>query len=114
MVLGVVEVSYALLDQHVVTRLTREGANLISRDISLLDAGVAMQTMNTRPVDFANSSKVIFTVLKKGATVGSVNFDRVILYQRHQVGPLADASTLTTAGNPSPSTSTSRVADCST
>ena len=37
--LGVIEVSYALLDQHVVTKLSREGANLISRDSSLLDAG---------------------------------------------------------------------------
>ena len=36
--LGVVETSYGLLDQHVVTKLTREGSNLISRDTSLQDA----------------------------------------------------------------------------
>ena len=33
--LGVVETSYALLDQHVVTKLAREGSNLISRDTSM-------------------------------------------------------------------------------
>ena len=38
LVLGVVEVSYALLDQHVVTKLTREGSNMISRDTTLDDA----------------------------------------------------------------------------
>ena len=31
-VLGVVEIGYALVDQHVVTKITREGSNLISRD----------------------------------------------------------------------------------
>ena len=38
-VLGVVEVGYALLDQHVVTKLAREGANLISRDATLAGSG---------------------------------------------------------------------------
>ena len=51
-VLGVVEVSYALLDQHVVTKLTREGSNLISRDTSLADAATALKSMSGRPVDF--------------------------------------------------------------
>ena len=36
--LGVIEFGYALLDQHVVTKLTREGSNLISRDTTLEDA----------------------------------------------------------------------------
>ena len=46
--LGVIEVSYGLLDQHVVTKLSREGANLISRDTALQDALTAMKTMTTR------------------------------------------------------------------
>ncbi len=41
--LGVVEVGYALLDQQVVTKLTREGSNLISRNSSLQDATTALQ-----------------------------------------------------------------------
>lgn len=98
MVLGVIEVGYALLDQHVITKLTREGSNLISRDVTLQDAGVAMQTMVTRPVDFTNGSRLIFSVLKKVSTTGTNNYDRVILYQRHEVGTLAATSTLQTAG----------------
>ncbi|HEV8395022.1 MAG TPA: TadE/TadG family type IV pilus assembly protein, partial [Vicinamibacterales bacterium] len=55
--LGVVEVSYAVLHQHVISRITREGANLISRDVSLLDATTALKTMSTKPVDFTDGSQ---------------------------------------------------------
>ena len=41
--LGVVEVSYAMLDQHIVTKLTREGSNLISRSTTLGDAANALE-----------------------------------------------------------------------
>ena len=84
--LGVIEVGYALLDQHVVTKLTREGSNLISRDTTIDDAVTAMRSMTTRPVDFATRSRVIFSVLKKGSTTGTANYDQVILYQRHEYG----------------------------
>lgn len=98
LVLGVVEVGYALLDQHVVTKLTREGSNLISRNTSLQDAGLAMRTMSTRPIDFATSSRVIFSVIKKGATTGTTNFNKDILYQRYEFGALAAQSSLVTRG----------------
>lgn len=98
LVLGVVEVGYALLDQHVVTKLAREGANLISRDSTLQDAATAMRTISSRPVDFNGGSTLIFSVLKRGATTGSANFDRLILYQRYQYGALAATSTVETAG----------------
>jgi hypothetical protein len=84
--LGVIEFGYALLDQHVVTKLTREGSNLISRDTTIADAVTAMRSMSTRPVDFDTRSRVIFSVLKKGATTGSANYDQVILYQRYEYG----------------------------
>jgi hypothetical protein len=84
--LGVIEFGYALLDQHVVTKLTREGSNLISRDTTIGDAVTAMRSMSTRPVDFDTRSRVIFSVLKKGATTGSANYDQVILYQRYEYG----------------------------
>jgi Flp pilus assembly protein TadG len=87
--LGVVEVSYALLDQHVVTKLTREGSNLISRDTSLQDASTAMKSMSSRPLDFDTGSRLIFSVLKKGATTGTANYDKVILYQRYEFGALS-------------------------
>jgi hypothetical protein len=97
-VLGIIEVGYALLDQHVVTKLTREGSNLISRDVTLQDAAAAMKTMKSRPVDFDNGSKLIFSVIKKVATTGTSNYDKVILYQRYEYGTLAAQSALTTRG----------------
>jgi hypothetical protein len=98
--LGVVEVSWALLDQHIVTKMTREGSNLISRDTTLQDAVTAMRTMSSRPVDFdSGNSRVIFSVLKMGATVGTPNYGHIILYRRHAYGGLTGkASKLTTAG----------------
>ena len=97
-VLGVVEIGYALVDQHVVTKITREGSNLISRDISLQDAGAAIKNMKTRPVDFNTGSRLIFSVVKKVATIGAPNFDKVILYQRYEFGALSAASVLQTKG----------------
>ena len=96
--LGVVEIGYALLDQHVVTKLTREGSNLISRNTSLADAAAAMRTMSTRPVDFSNGSRIIFSVVKKGVTTGTNNFNKDILYQRYEYGTLSATSALQTLG----------------
>jgi Flp pilus assembly protein TadG len=96
--LGVVEVSYAILHQHVISRITREGANLISRDVSLLDATNALKTMSTAPVSFTDGSQLVLSVLKKGSVVGSANYDKVVLYQRYSIGTLGAASTLSTAG----------------
>ena len=96
--LGVVEVSYALLDQHVVTKLTREGSNQISRNTTLLDTATALRNMSTRPVDFNTSARVILSVAKNVNTAGSANFGRDVLYQRYEVGALAASSALTTAG----------------
>jgi hypothetical protein len=99
LVLGVVEFSYALLDAHVVTKATREGSNLISRNVSLQDAVTAMRNMSDRPLNFNDgSSTVIFSVLKRGATSGSTNFNQNILYQRFSFGTYAGTSKLTTRG----------------
>jgi TadE-like protein len=98
--LGVIEVGYALLDQHVVTKLTREGSNLISRDTTIDDAATAMGSMATRPVDFTTSARLIFSVLRKGATTGTANYDQIILYQRYEMGGLTgQSSKLTTRGS---------------
>jgi Flp pilus assembly protein TadG len=97
--LGVVEVSYAVLHQHVISRISREGANLISRDVTLLDATTALKTMSTAPVDFTDGSELILSVLKKGSTPMTANYDKVVLYQRYTIGTLGVASTLTTAGS---------------
>jgi len=97
-VLGVVEVSYALLDQHVVTKLTREGSNLISRETSLADATNALKSMSGRPVNFSTNSKVIFSVVRRGATTGTNNYDKDVLYQRYEYGAIAGASRISTRG----------------
>jgi len=49
-------------------------------------------------VDFTNGSQLVLSVLKKGAVVGSANYDKIVLYQRYAIGTLGTASTLTTAG----------------
>jgi hypothetical protein len=99
LVLGVVELSYALLDQHVVTKLTREGSNLISRDTSLQDAATALRSMAVRPVDFNGAnSKLIFSVIHRVDTTGASNFGRDVLYQRYEYGGLSSSSMLTTRG----------------
>jgi Flp pilus assembly protein TadG len=96
--LGMIDVSYALLHQHVISRISREGANLISRDVTLLDASNAIKSMTTPPVDFTNGSQLVLSVLKKGSTVGTANYDKVVLYQRYAIGTLGTPSTLSTAG----------------
>ena len=99
--LGVAEVGYELLDMHVVTRLAREGSNLISRDTTLQDAANAMQGMSTRPVDFNNGSKVILSVLRNVATTGAPNYNKPVLYQRYEYGSFPASSALTITGSAS-------------
>ncbi len=98
MVLGVVELSFVLLDQHVVTKLTREGSNLISRNTALGHATLAMKAMGTRPVDLDNGSRLIFSVVRNIATVGASNYNKAVLAQRHSYGPLSKSSAIQTQG----------------
>ena len=78
--LGVVDMGYLLLDQHVVTKLSREGSNLISRNTSLQDAAAAMKGMSSRPVNFDANSRMILSVIRKVATGGSANYNKEVLY----------------------------------
>ena len=96
--LGVIELSYALLDQHVVTKMTREGANLISRDSSPAFAAQALQSMRTGNVDFASTAKVIFTVVKRPATTGAPNYDIPIVYSRYTYGASVGSGSAITCG----------------
>jgi hypothetical protein len=98
-VLGVAEVGYALLDLHVVTKLAREGSNLISRNTSLQDAVNALKSMSQAPVNFNDgSSKVIFSVIMEIGATGAPNYGEAVLYQRHEYGSLPATSALQTAG----------------
>jgi TadE-like protein len=97
--LGIVEVGFAMVDQHIITKLSREGSNLISRDATMAQAQAALTAMSSNPVNFANGSKVIFSVLKKGETQGTSNYGQMILYQRHQFGNYSGSSHVTTQGS---------------
>jgi Flp pilus assembly protein TadG len=97
--LGVVETAYALIDQHVVTKLAREGSNLISRDTTLARAGAVLTSMGSRPLNFNDgTSTVIFSVLQKGASTGTPNYRQVILFQRARFGTYPATSRLITGG----------------
>jgi Flp pilus assembly protein TadG len=100
-VLGVVEVSYALLDQHVVTKLSREGSNLISRSTALADAANALKAMSARPVDLDDGSRLIFSVVRNIPTIGAANYNKPVLAQRYAYGTLAASSTIQTVGSAS-------------
>jgi len=97
--LGVIETSWALLDEHIVTTLSREGSNLISRDTTIQDATTAIRQMATAPVNLDNgSSTVIFSVIKNGARPGTANYQKAFLYQRYVYGTYPGTSQFTTAG----------------
>jgi len=82
--LGVVETSNALVSQHVITKMAREGSNMISRETRLTDAASALQTMSATPGTFATTTKVIFSVLMRSSTGANTGF--LVLYQRYEFG----------------------------
>jgi TadE-like protein len=96
--LGVVEVGSVLLDQHVTAKMSREGANLISRDVTMDTAETALRAMATGPVKFPDEARVILSVVRKGAAVGTANNGHNVLVQRHQFGGLAGSSFLNNTG----------------
>jgi len=99
LVFGVIDIGAELLDEHIVTRLSREGANMISRNTTLQDALTAMKSMTATPVNFDDgTSKLILSVFKRVGTTGAANYDKVVLYERVEYGGLPNSSALTTAG----------------
>jgi Flp pilus assembly protein TadG len=82
--LGVIEMSNALMSQHVITKVAREGSNMISRETELVDAGTALQNMSASPGTFNSRTLVIFSVLMRSQT--GTNTGQLVLYQRYQVG----------------------------
>ena len=98
-VFGVIDLSYALLDLHVVTSFSREGSNLISRNTALQDAVTALRQMTVRPINLDDgSSKIILSVVRNVGTTGAANYGQNILYQRVEYGTLG-ASSAITGGN---------------
>ena len=52
LVLGVIEVGYALYENHLIIKLAREGSNLISRQSTLQEAENALLAATTPPISF--------------------------------------------------------------
>ena len=98
--LGVVELGLAIQHQHIVTSLSREGSNLISRETTLEDAATTLSSMSGGTVDLGSNTRVIFTVLKRGGTVGTANEGRLVLYERYEYGSYSATSRLLTRGSP--------------
>jgi Flp pilus assembly protein TadG len=85
--LGVVETSNALMSQHVITKMAREGANMISRETELVDAGNALRMMTSNPAEFNATTHVIFSVLMLSQS--GTNNGQLVLYQRYETGNLS-------------------------
>ena len=85
--LGVVETSNALMSQHVITKIAREGSNMISRETKLSATGTALQSMSASPATFNANTKVIFSVLMRSSTGANSGF--LVLYQRYEFGNMA-------------------------
>jgi len=85
--LGIIEFSYALYVKHVLIKMAREGANLVSRNTSVYDAGNAMKYMANNPVDLnSNHSFMIFTVIRMGTS--GANTGKPVIYKYRTVGTL--------------------------
>jgi hypothetical protein len=86
--LGIIEFSYAMYVKHVLIKMAREGANLISRNTSIYEAGNAMKYMANAPVDLNSShSRMIFTVIRMGSS--GANTGKPVIYKYRTVGSLS-------------------------
>lgn len=96
--LGVVETSNALMSQHVITKIAREGSNMISRETKLAATATALRTMDANSASFNTTTKVIFSVLLRSESGSNSGF--LVLYQRMEFGNLAlGASRLNGSGS---------------
>ncbi len=66
LVFGIIEVSYALFENHLIIKLAREGANLISRGTNLGQAETSLLAATTAPVAFNAKGKLVLSVIKLG------------------------------------------------
>jgi hypothetical protein len=97
LVLGVIEVGYALYENHLIIKLAREGSNLISRQSTLQEAESALLAATTVPITFDQDGKLILSVIRLGTAGGNLN--RPIIAQRRVLGTLSAGSVF---GDPVP------------
>jgi TadE-like protein len=90
LVLGVIEVGYALYEAHILAKLAREGSNLISRQTTLQDAQASVVAGASQPVAFGAKGRLIFSVITTGT--GGANLAKPIISQRLTLGTLSAPS----------------------
>ena len=98
LLLAVVELGLAIDHSHLVSALSREGSNLISRETPLENAATVLGSIGGSRVDFNSNAVVIFSVLKRGETTNSTNYGKVILYARYTFGTYGASSKISTRG----------------
>lgn len=96
--MGVADIGVALRNQLTVAAFAREGSNLVSRDVSFAQAATVLKNMSSGPINLDANTRVTFTVIRRGATEGTANYDKLIVYQRYQFGNGTGKSRLKTKG----------------
>jgi Flp pilus assembly protein TadG len=91
MVLGVIEVGYALYVDHLIAKLGREGSNMISRQTYIQDAESALLAGSSAPLNLNSATgKIIFSVVTTGSA--GANNGKIIIIKRRTVGTLTGKS----------------------
>ncbi len=99
LMVGTLQIGFLLYQGHVVRKVAREAANLLSRQVTLDTTGTTIQSWGVPHLNgFDAHAKLILTVLQ--VANGGSNAGSVIIAQRHTVGSLNANSIL---GNPAAS-----------
>ncbi len=94
--IGTMQTGFVIYQAHVVRKVAREGANMLSRQVTLDATAAAIRDFGVPHLGaFDSNAKLILSVVQVGTT-GS-NAGLAIITQRHTVGSLAGNSIL---GNP--------------
>ena len=96
LVVGMLQVGWVLYQGHVVRKVAREGANLISRQVTFADTGTVIRGSSVYPGGaFDANATMILSVIRPGA--GS-NAGFNVITQRLTIGSLGGASVVGSPG----------------
>ncbi len=96
LLVGTLQVGWALYQGHVVEKVAREAANMISRQVTFGATGTAIQNSQLYPGGpFDPNAKLILSVVRLGT--GGPNNNLPIIAQRYTIGSLSGTSAI---GNP--------------
>ncbi len=97
LILGALDVCYALFQAVVIRSLAREGSNVVSRNHTIDEAETAISAAaTTGPVHIDANTKVFLSVVTLGTSGG--NNGQPIIVQRHAMGSLGGVTSQ--LGNP--------------